>query len=204
MLSEYIYIVSSEYHKVKIQPKAVHNLKSVPIKSATHADCVKLRQINKGYYNMTLEDIILEENMNKKAVCKAVLSVVKRAQAEKRLTCGLLPAIKILETHPESVLFCIMPQSTHGDATLHIQTVLLQAFCYENDIHIIQVDCAEKLGVLVTDKFDGPRLDSSCIVVHQPWATDQPPLSKWEKQLVGFCHSTLDEYPQPVIKLPAL
>ncbi|KAJ9579624.1 hypothetical protein L9F63_004703 [Diploptera punctata] len=158
---------------------------------------------------MTLEDIP-EGNMNKKVVCKAVLTVVRKALADKRLTCGLLPAIKILETDPESVLFCIIPQSTHGDATLHIQTVLLQAFCYENDIHIIQciyafyVDCAEKLGVLISDKFDGPRVDSSCIVVHQPWATDQPQLSKCEKQLVGFCHSTLDEYPQPVIKLPAL
>ncbi|PSN37599.1 hypothetical protein C0J52_14514 [Blattella germanica] len=142
---------------------------------------------------------------NRKVVCKAVLTVLRRAQIEKRLTCGLLPAIKLLETDPESALFCIMPQSTQGDATLHIQTVLLQAFCYENDIHIIQVDSAEKLGDLVSGgKHDGPRLDSSCVLVHQPWATDQLVLSKSEKQLVGYCHSTLDEYPQPVIKLPVL
>jgi hypothetical protein len=40
---------------------------------------------------------------------------------------------------PEKALFCILPQSSQGNAALHIQSVLLQAFCYENDIHIIQV-----------------------------------------------------------------
>jgi hypothetical protein len=32
-----------------------------------------------------------------------------------------------------------MPQSSQGNAALHIQTVLLQAFCYENNIHVVQV-----------------------------------------------------------------
>jgi len=78
--------------------------------------------------------------LNRKSVSKAVMTVLRKAQAEKRLTCGLLPAIKLLEMDPESALFCIMPQSSQGNAALHIQTVLLQAFCYENDIHIIQVN----------------------------------------------------------------
>jgi len=56
----------------------------------------------------------------------------------------------------------------------------------------------------VTGKHVGPRRDSTCVIVHQPWATDQSVLSKSEQQLVGFCHRTLDEFPQPVIKLPAL
>jgi hypothetical protein len=66
------------------------------------------------------------------------------------------------------------------------------------------VDSAEKLGDIVTGKHVGPRRDSTCVIVHQPWATDQSVLSKSEQQLVGFCHRTLDEFPQPVIKLPAL
>jgi hypothetical protein len=76
---------------------------------------------------------------NRKSLCKAVMAVLRKAQAEKRLTCGLIPAIKLLEMDPDSALFCIMPQSSPGDAARHIQTVLLQAFCYENYIHIIQV-----------------------------------------------------------------
>lgn len=77
--------------------------------------------------------------VNRKSLCKAVMAVLRKAQAEKRLTCGLIPAIKLLEMDPDSALFCIMPQSSPGDAARHIQTVLLQAFCYENYIHIIQV-----------------------------------------------------------------
>lgn len=152
---------------------------------------------------MTLEDVP-EMNMSRKSLCKAVVTVLRKAQTEKRLTCGLIPAIKLLEVDPERALFCIMPQSSQGNAALHIQSVLLQAFCNENDIHIIQVDSAEKLGYIITGKHNGPRLDSSCVIVHQPWATDQSLLSKSEQQLVGFCHKKLDESPQPVIKLPAL
>jgi hypothetical protein len=77
--------------------------------------------------------------LNRKSLCKAVVTVLRKAQTEKRLTCGLIPAIKLLEVDAERALFCIMPQSSQGNAALHIQSVLLRAFCYENDIHIIQV-----------------------------------------------------------------
>lgn len=58
---------------------------------------------------------------------------------ERRLVCGLLPAIAYLEQSPDDVIFCVLPESRPGDATTHIQTVLLQAFCYENYIPVIQV-----------------------------------------------------------------
>jgi hypothetical protein len=69
---------------------------------------------------------------------------------------------------------------------------------------VFQVDSAEKLGDIVTENHDGPRLDSSCVIVHQPWATDQSELSESEQQLVRYCHRTLHEFTQPVIKLPEL
>lgn len=70
---------------------------------------------------------------------KAIRGVLAHARAERRLTCGLLPAIGLLENDPCSVLFCVMAESRPGDATSHMHTVLLQAFCYENDIPVIQV-----------------------------------------------------------------
>ncbi|PNF24063.1 hypothetical protein B7P43_G08107 [Cryptotermes secundus] len=161
----------------------------------------KLQENLTKNYNETCAAI---DETKREFQARAVMTVLRKAQSEKRLTCGLLPAIKLLEMDPGSALFCIMPESSQGNAALHIQTVLLQAFCYENDIHIIQVDSAGKLGDIVTGTHDGPRLDSSCVIVHQPWATDQPVLSKSEQQLVRFCHKTLDEFPQPVIKLPGL
>jgi len=87
-------------------------------------------QVNSGFFSCVV---------NRKSLCKAVVTVLRKAQTEKRLTCGLIPAIKLLEVDPERALFCIMPQTSQGNAALHIQSVLLQAFCNENDIHIIQV-----------------------------------------------------------------
>jgi hypothetical protein len=77
--------------------------------------------------------------VNRKSESNALMTVLRKAQTEKRLTCGLFPAVKLLEMDPDRALFCIMPQSSEGNAALHIQTVLLQAFCYENDINTIQV-----------------------------------------------------------------
>lgn len=68
-----------------------------------------------------------------------VRGVLTRARVERRLICGLLPAITFLEKRPEDALLCMLPETRPGDATTHMQTVLLQAFCYENYIPVIQV-----------------------------------------------------------------
>ncbi|XP_066996437.1 growth arrest and DNA damage-inducible protein GADD45 gamma [Anabrus simplex] len=165
---------------------------------------------------MTLEEVrgekmnVREEIIfNRKKLGKNVWAVLRQAQAEKRLTCGLLPAIKLLEHDPDRALFCILSQSGPGDTARHIHTVLLQAFCYENDIHILKVDSAERVNELVHGKGKHPRIDSSCLLVHQPGGSRDAEnsellLTECEKELVKFCDTTLDMFPQPVIKLPAL
>lgn len=70
---------------------------------------------------------------------RAVRGMLTRAKVERRLICGLLPAINYLEKAAEDVVFCVLPQTRPGDATTHIQTVLLQAICYENYIPVVQV-----------------------------------------------------------------
>lgn len=82
---------------------------------------------------------------------KAVRGVLAHARAERRLICGLLPAIGLLESDPYSVMFCVVAETTPGDATSHMHTVLLQAFCYENDIPVIQVSF--KLSLNLKKKF---------------------------------------------------
>ncbi|KAJ8932001.1 hypothetical protein NQ314_015047 [Rhamnusium bicolor] len=76
--------------------------------------------------------------INRSKLGRAVRGVLTRAKVERRLICGLLPAIGYLEKSPEDVVFCVLPQTRPGDAATHIQTVLLQAFCYENYIPVIQ------------------------------------------------------------------
>lgn len=70
---------------------------------------------------------------------RAVQGVLGQARAERRLVCGLLPAIGLLEEEPEAVLFCMLSDCRPGDSTTHMHQVLLQAFCLENDIPVIQV-----------------------------------------------------------------
>lgn len=74
-----------------------------------------------------------------KRVGRSVSSLLTDAAVEKRVTCGLRPAIKALDRDPQSVLCCVVPQSGTRDAASHIQTTLMQAFCYENSITIIKV-----------------------------------------------------------------
>lgn len=70
---------------------------------------------------------------------RAVKGALTQARIEKRLICGLLPAIAYLEKSPEDTLLCLLPEIGQGDAATHMQTVLLQAFCYENYIPVVQV-----------------------------------------------------------------
>lgn len=76
---------------------------------------------------------------HRRNIGRAVRGVLTQARSERRLICGLLPAIAYLEKNPEDALLCLLPEITQGDAAIHMQIVLLQAFCYENYIPVIQV-----------------------------------------------------------------
>lgn len=77
--------------------------------------------------------------VDRRIIGRAVCGVLTQAKVERRLICGLLPAIAHLEKFPEDTLLCLLPETRPGDAATHMQTVLLQAFCYENCIPVIQV-----------------------------------------------------------------
>lgn len=76
---------------------------------------------------------------------RAISGVVDKARTERRLISGLLEAILYLEENPLDALLCILPETRPGDAASHMHTVLLQAFCYENCIPVIQVNILIKL-----------------------------------------------------------
>lgn len=78
-------------------------------------------------------------SFDRRNIGRAASDVLTQAKKECRLICGLLPAIAYLEKNPEDVLLCFLPETNPGDAATHMQTVLLQAFCYENYIPVIQV-----------------------------------------------------------------
>ncbi|CAH1111246.1 unnamed protein product [Psylliodes chrysocephalus] len=151
-------------------------------------------------------NLIKQEMFNRSKLGRAVHGMLTHARVNRRLICGLLPAVAYLEKSPEDVLFCVLPQTRPGDSTMHMQTVLLQAFCYENDIPVIQVDSSDKLSEYCG--VQNTKSGCSCAVVTKdlslpPTPEDEFPMSPTEQILADFYEFTLEEYPRPVIPLPS-
>lgn len=74
-----------------------------------------------------------------------VRAAIVNAQNESRLIIGLSDAVKSLSKAPSDALFCLLAPSATGGCVTHMQEVLLQAYCFENDIYIIKVSFIIKL-----------------------------------------------------------
>lgn len=143
----------------------------------------------------------------KSSIGQCIKTVLRRACVEKRLTIGLLPAIQYLSKNCNGALFCLTAEAPPGDSATHMQDVLLQAFCVENDIHVIKVDCETKLRRMLG--YCSP-MDFSCVLVHYPYTDpftdsqeiDLSTLSEAERQLIDHCESDWGYSQMPVIKLP--
>ncbi|RZF42761.1 hypothetical protein LSTR_LSTR013350 [Laodelphax striatellus] len=135
-------------------------------------------------------------DVENRRIGKEVAAVLNGAIKEKRAICGLLAAIRQLELDPFRIACCLLPQHPGADRASHIHTILLQAFCYEQNIAIIQVDSQEKL------KHYTSETDCSCVLILQPWSKEKDTLA--EKQLLKRIRdfSTLHSI-QPIFKLPA-
>lgn len=70
---------------------------------------------------------------------KAIRNSIWTAQTENRVISGLTAAVKSLSSIPEDALFCFLAPPIKGDTASHMHEVLLKAFCFENDIYMIQV-----------------------------------------------------------------
>ncbi|XP_045158929.1 uncharacterized protein LOC123524651 [Mercenaria mercenaria] len=66
--------------------------------------------------------------------------LVYLAEKEDRFIKGLFESAHVLEMCPEIVNICILP--SHNIST-HIQHKLIEAYCWENDIQVIELDQAD-------------------------------------------------------------
>ncbi|XP_055387068.1 growth arrest and DNA damage-inducible protein GADD45 alpha [Condylostylus longicornis] len=161
---------------------------------------------------MVTMDILSEERkqlMNSKIkafevdydpIGRTIKNALLKSQSESRLIVGLSAAIKVLSSAPEGSLICILAEPKLGDSGTHIHEVLLEAFCYENDIYVIKVDSAEKLSRIL-----GKSTTESCCLIQKIWTDDgTEQLTKSENILVDHCEANWDSPTQPVIKLPAV
>lgn len=139
------------------------------------------------------------ESLSEVEIGLAAKHALLLAKIENRLIMGLSDAISNLAKTPEEFLFCFMAPPKPGDSATHMHEVLLQAFCFENDIYIIKVDSAEKLSRLL-----GSSTVQSCALIQKNWSPDHQTevLSKVEDKLVDYCEEHWEAPIKPIIKLP--
>lgn len=133
-----------------------------------------------------------------------VRTTLVKAHAESRVVVGMASAIRSLAENPNNFQFCFMVPPQQHDSGAHMQEVLLEAFCFENDIYIIKVDSAEKLSRVL-----GSSELASCALVGKPLnhsstkpGSEQGQFSRSENILIDYCELHWDEPVKPIIKLP--
>ncbi|BFZ16305.1 hypothetical protein BsWGS_19344 [Bradybaena similaris] len=158
---------------------------------------------------MTLPDNMDKENTvdarRLKAMSHTLKTCIKQAIKRKGLTCGMAPCGELLHTHPGTVMFCILPR-THN-VSVHIHQMLIQAFCRENNIIIIELDDEAKLDALITKQTDrnrgvrvhGNPVDTSCVMLQYPkqgYGNNDKKLTEFYEEMMAM------SYPMPHLTLP--
>ncbi|GAB6030805.1 hypothetical protein CHUAL_007652 [Chamberlinius hualienensis] len=162
---------------------------------------------------MTFEDFDNNSNVSnmlQECAGKLVAQILHRAQMQNRIVSGMYQAAKQLARNPAKVSFCILPQNHLNDVEKHLNYMLMEAFCNENDIYKLKVDCEEKLARIVTlndnysvnknGKVNSSSADFSCILVEQCWSNDE---DSWkdEEELIRLLEEN-EFQSDAVIELP--
>ncbi|ESP05224.1 hypothetical protein LOTGIDRAFT_227883 [Lottia gigantea] len=130
-----------------------------------------------------------------------LMNCLIQALDSNRLTSGVSDCAKLLSRYPENVMFCILPEAASENISVHIQHILIEAFCWENDIRILKV----KLSNRSTSKEgkNGVRKlssDTNCLLLEYP--KDQ--LSTTDDEIVDYYDTLIlnDTFPKPEVELP--
>ncbi|OQV19841.1 hypothetical protein BV898_06112 [Hypsibius exemplaris] len=140
----------------------------------------------------------------------ALLESLRIAKMEYRIRIGLSSSLKILEIDPSSVVMCVIPaMRAKKDALTHLQLTLIEAYCTENDIRLLQVLSPEELLNIVKpsaetdtedDSMEEEFDDDSGLVVIQAASYDNEKDDELQKiyDLACLHHNT-----RPIIRLPS-
>lgn len=137
-----------------------------------------------------------------------VKKTLVQADIEKRLIIGLSQIGRFLAQEQDNVpIICLMAPPNSGDYATHMHEVLLQAYCFENDIYIVQLDSASKLNRIL----DPPKSESCVLICANPSGDSDSEgsfldqdfqMTKFEKKLVDFCEDHWNDSERTVIRLP--
>jgi len=101
-----------------------------------------------------------------------------KALGNGQLTSGVFACAKLLNSNPENVSICVLPDvNPQEDVTIHIQHKLIEAYCWENDIPVIMVSGLDKLASFAKTSLknnnDFPEVDDlSCVLVEVSYCLD--------------------------------
>ncbi|KAH3848805.1 hypothetical protein DPMN_091188 [Dreissena polymorpha] len=65
--------------------------------------------------------------------------VISQAVRETKCIQGVFKCASVLEHSPELVALCILPEEQSKDISAHIQQKLIEAYCWENDIRVVNI-----------------------------------------------------------------
>lgn len=131
-----------------------------------------------------------------------------QAKIEKRIVLGLPQVVRCLAMESSSSpLFCLIAPPKSGDFATHMQEVLLQAYCFENDIHTIHIDSAAKLSRIMESSiiescaliYANPSGDSDC---EGSFLDEDFQMTKIERKIITFCNDHWDDSEHSTIRLP--
>lgn len=155
------------------------------------------------YRDMTLEELLPCDSPRMRAVGAAVERLLAAAQRSARLSVGVYEAAKLLNADPDSVVLCVLAtdEEDEGDIALQIHFTLIQAFCCDNDIHIVRVAGMRRLAAVLGEPAPGaePR-DLHCLLVTMPHA------DAWQShglaEVANYCAESRDRNQWvPVVRL---
>ncbi|KAH3782728.1 growth arrest and DNA damage-inducible protein GADD45 alpha-like isoform X2 [Dreissena polymorpha] len=112
-----------------------------------------------------------QANTKVTTIGKAVKMSLMQAMEQDRIISGIFRCVDILERDADSVMVCILPVGKGKDASLRIQHTLIEAFCRENDVRCLKVDCPTKISTIFTSaaskdqKDRAQSADFSCLLV---------------------------------------
>lgn len=175
-------ILNTEENMVKDYAKSHSNTSTTSVES--------------GIFDMEMPLSKEEEEMEKLNIGEIVEKILIDANKCGRLISGLNNAVSHLnetESSEDTLFFFMAPTRDH---TAHMSTILLKAFCFENDIYIIQLDNADKLAKIINVE------GAQCALVQRSTSNKNEVCSVLEEVLVDHCEEFWYEVMQPVIKLP--
>ncbi|XP_052090483.1 growth arrest and DNA damage-inducible protein GADD45 gamma-like [Mytilus californianus] len=112
-------------------------------------------------------DVLVDSNRNDvNNLGFALKEVLKKGQKEDRVVAGVYECAKILQNSPENVGLCLLQNKTE-DVTVQIHQKLVEAFCWENDIEVIKVDCLKTVeSVLSPTNIGDGSVEIDCVLIH--------------------------------------